>query len=96
MPANRRPDPEPVETDDVAIITAGTVLWALALVVLLVLRGRLGEDDWIRVTAAGTFLGLLGIRYVRRRRAARAASGTETADRGRGRSGGAARGRRHR
>jgi len=71
VPANRRPDPEPVETDDVAIITAGTALWALALVVLLVLRGRLEDDDWVWVAAAGTFLGLLGIRYVRRRRAAR-------------------------
>lgn len=71
MRANRRPDPEPVETDDVAIITAGTVLWVLALVVLLVLRGRLEDDDWVWVAAAGTFLGLLGIRYVRRRRAAR-------------------------
>lgn len=55
-----------METDDVAIITLGTVLWALALVVLLVLD----EPTWAWVSAAGAFLGVIGIRYVRRRRAA--------------------------
>jgi len=72
-PAPRRPDPEPLEADDVAIVTAGTVLWALALVVALVLRDRLtdgGNENWIWIFLAGAFLGLIGIRYVRRRRAA--------------------------
>ena len=63
-----------METDDVAIVTFGTVLWALALVAALVLRGRLdeqGRDSWVAVAAAGVFLGLVGIRQVRRRRATR-------------------------
>jgi len=63
-----------METDDVAIVTLGTVLWALALIAALVLRDRLddrGRDDWVWVAAAGVFLGLVGIRQVRRRRADR-------------------------
>lgn len=73
MATPRRPDPEPMETDDVAVITVGTVLWAVALVVLFLLRDRLADDgheDWVWVAAAGFGLGLIGIRYVRRRRAA--------------------------
>ena len=60
-----------METDDVAIVTAGTVLWALAVVAALVLRHRLddqGRSGWVWVAAAGLFLGLVGIRQVRRRR----------------------------
>ncbi len=63
-----------METDDVAIVTLGTVLWALGLVAALVLRDRLedqGRDSWVWVAAAGLFLGLVGLRQVRRRRAAR-------------------------
>lgn len=63
-----------METDDVAIVTLGTVLWALGLVAALVLRDRLedqGRDSWVWVAAAGMFLGLVGLRQVRRRRAAR-------------------------
>ena len=63
-----------METDDVAIVTLGTVLWALGLMAALVLRDRLddqGRDSWVWVAAAGLFLGLVGLRQVRRRRAAR-------------------------
>ncbi len=73
MPTTRRPDPEPLEADDVTIVTVGTVLWALALVVALVFRDRLadgGNENWTWIFLAGTFLGLIGVRYVRRRRAA--------------------------
>jgi hypothetical protein len=73
MAAPRRPDPEPLVTDDVKIVTFGTVLWAVALVAALALRGRLdddGRDSWVWVAAAGLVLGLIGIRHVRRRRAA--------------------------
>jgi len=68
----RRPDPEPLETDDVKIVGAGTVLWLVALVVVGVLR--LIRDDihdwWVVMCAAGVALGLLGVRFcVRRQRA---------------------------
>lgn len=75
MAANRRPDPEPLETNDVVLVTAGAVLWAVVLVVLVVLSRRSDDealDRWVWVAAAGTFLGAVGVRYVRRRRAARA------------------------
>jgi hypothetical protein len=66
----RRPDPEPLETDDVKIVAAGAVAWFVALVVMVTLR--LVRDDihdwWIEMCAAGTLLGLLGISYCVRRR----------------------------
>jgi hypothetical protein len=67
----RRPDPEPLETNDVALVAGGTALWALALVVLLVLKaaGTEVQDWWWQMCAAGAALGLLGVRYCRRRRA---------------------------
>jgi hypothetical protein len=71
--SERRPDPEPLETDDVKIVAAGTGVWAVAFVVLLILRVT-GADIhgwWLEMCAAGFLLGLLGVRYcVRRRRGA--------------------------
>ena len=72
VPSPSRPAPEPVETDDVRVVALGTGLWAIGLVVALVFREQLVEDgrgDWVWVLAAGVFLGLVGIRHVRRRRA---------------------------
>jgi len=54
-------------------ITVGTVAWAVALVVLLLIRDRLrqsGDGWWISVCATGLALGVLGSVWVRRRRAA--------------------------
>jgi hypothetical protein len=71
MAPPRRPDPEPLETDDVAIVTVGTTLWAVALAGTVLWRGALadrGQDSWVWVCAAGVFLGLVGLRKVRRRR----------------------------
>jgi hypothetical protein len=67
----RRPDPEPLEINDVALVAGGTVLWAVALVVLLVLKAA-GSDIrawWIQMCGAGVLLGLIGVRTCRRRRA---------------------------
>jgi hypothetical protein len=78
MAPPRRPDPEPLETDDVRVITLGTVAWGVVLVVLVALHGRLEDDghgSWVWIAAAGFGLGLVGLRHVRRRRAARARSG---------------------
>ena len=80
MPAPRRPAPEPIESDDVLVVTVGTALWAVGLVVTLVLHDRLsehGNGDWVWIMAAGLFLGLVGIRYVRRRRTALRAAQTD-------------------
>ena len=73
MPPPRRPAPEPVESDVVTVVTVGTALWAVGLVVTLVLHDRLsehGNSDWVWIMSAGLFLGLVGIRHVRRRRTA--------------------------
>lgn len=65
-----RPDPDPLETDDVKIVLVGTALWSVALVVLLVLlvadvtevRGW-----WLGMCGYGIALGLYGVRYCRKR-----------------------------
>lgn len=86
MTPARRLSPPPLEANDelaTAIITAG---WAVALVVLLVLRDRLpaGERWWIWTCLAGLVLGLFGLWYVprikraRARGAARRAGDTQT------------------
>jgi hypothetical protein len=69
----RRPDPPAWETDDVPVVAAGTALWAVALVVLAVLdlTGAASVHRWwLEMCGCGVALGLAGIRYIRRRRAA--------------------------
>jgi Protein of unknown function (DUF2530) len=61
-----RPVPPPLEGDDrliTAVITAG---FAVALVVLLIVRDSLAPADrwWLWVAAFGTALGLFGLMYV--------------------------------
>ena len=71
--AARRPDPPPLETDDVRTVAVGTAAWAVALVVLLVLRVATDvrvRTWWLEMCAAGALLGLAGVRYCVRRRAA--------------------------
>jgi hypothetical protein len=67
----RKPDPAPLEVDDVLIISVGTALWAVALVVVLVLKalGTDIHDWWWQMCACGAGLGLFGVRYCRRRKA---------------------------
>ncbi len=66
-----RPDPPPMETNEVLVLTIGTVLWGLAFAVLLPLHGRLAEAGkgwWVWTCVAGVGIGLLGIYYARRHR----------------------------
>ncbi|MFN2537805.1 MAG: DUF2530 domain-containing protein [Mycobacteriales bacterium] len=67
---DRRPDPPPLETDDVKIVALGTAVWAVAFVVVLVLRltGKDVQDWWLAMCGAGALRGLLGVRYCVRRR----------------------------
>jgi hypothetical protein len=63
----------PVDVDGVRAVTIGTVLWAIALIALLPFWSKLDDDGhlwWIATCAAGVVLGLLGLLYVTRRRAA--------------------------
>ena len=81
MPIARRPDPPPLETDDVRIVAAGTALWTIALVVLLLLGDRV-DRMWTWTCVAAIGLALLGLGVMRlqgqlprRDRAARSGDG---------------------
>jgi hypothetical protein len=69
------PSLRPVESDGVAVVSAGTGLWLIALIVLSLLHRRLEQDGhlwWIAMAAVGFGLGLLGIGYCLRLRHRRA------------------------
>jgi len=75
------PSPPPLEANDqfvTAIITAG---WAVALVVLLVLRDQIPPDErwWLWTCAAGLAMGLFGLWYVPRVKRARARAASRRA-----------------
>lgn len=72
MTRPRRPDPPPLRTDDRLIAAVGTVAWAVALVVLLVVDLPAGDRWWLWVCAAGIATGLFGIWYIPRLQRARA------------------------
>jgi ABC-type nickel/cobalt efflux system permease component RcnA len=70
-----RPEPPPpLEANDQLVTITGTVGWAVALIVLLIVRGRLPADArwWIWTCAAGLVMGLFGLWYVPRLKRARA------------------------
>ncbi|MGH3745566.1 MAG: DUF2530 domain-containing protein [Mycobacteriales bacterium] len=63
--------PVAVDVDGIAVVSVGTVLWAVALVLSLVYEDHLRRDGhlwWIATAACGFGLGLLGIAYCVRRR----------------------------
>ncbi|MFD4246211.1 DUF2530 domain-containing protein [Streptomyces sp. NPDC058525] len=81
--------PEPLEGPVVATITGGTILWFVLFVVQLPFYGWFSDRDllwWVWTCAAGGFLGLIGIWYVRgrdaalKRHAAAAAAAAPAAD----------------
>lgn len=75
VPSRRvhRPDPPPLETDDVKVVAIGTMLWAIGLLVLLLLIVTEAAEVpgwWLAMCGYGIALGLFGVRYCRRRHAA--------------------------
>jgi len=61
---------EPLEANGITAVTVGTIIWALATLVCLFQLDKLessGRGNWIWICACGVLLGLLGIRYTRRR-----------------------------
>ena len=66
-----RPAPPPVQVDFVRVMTVGTLVWAAAVAVTLVLAVT-GTTDWlpVAVCAAGALLGLVGIDWAKRHRPA--------------------------
>ena len=76
MKSARRPAPPPLEANDQAVTAVITAGWAIALVVLLVLRGQLPPSErwWIWTCLAGAVMGLFGLWYVPTLKRARARS----------------------
>jgi Protein of unknown function (DUF2530) len=64
--APRRPAPPPLEGDDRIITGVITAAWAVALVVLLIVRDQLAAADrwWVWVPLTGLCMGLFGLVYV--------------------------------
>ncbi|MFC1400377.1 MULTISPECIES: DUF2530 domain-containing protein [Streptacidiphilus] len=89
MKTTKLPSAPPMEANDVAIVTGGTVVWLVGFVVLLPFHGWLsdhGDTKWLWTCLAGFGLGLIGIWYCRARRdairrsqAAGAAAGSDGA-----------------
>jgi ABC-type nickel/cobalt efflux system permease component RcnA len=71
---SRRPAPPPLGANDQLVAAVGTVAWAVALVVLLILREQIPADErwWIWTCAAGLAMGLFGLWYVPRLKRSRA------------------------
>lgn len=70
-PAQPEDTTKPVDVDGVSTVAVGTALWAVALVVLLLIRDRLEENGttwWLWTCVTGLGLGLVGLAYTRRRR----------------------------
>jgi hypothetical protein len=72
--AARPSPPPPLEADDQLVIRVITAGWAVALVVLLIVRGSLppGQRWWIWTCACGVAFGLFGLWYVPRLKRGRA------------------------
>jgi len=66
--------PPPLEANDQLVTVVGTAGWALALIVLLIVRGSLpaGARWWIWTCATGVAMGLFALWYVPRLKRARA------------------------
>ena len=81
MSRERLPAPPPLEANDKLVTAAGTVGWAVALVVLLVLRNHIptAERWWIWTCVAGVVMGLFALWYVPRLKGARARSAARRA-----------------
>ena len=81
--AERPSPPPPLEADDQLVIRVITAGWAIALVVLLIVRGSLpaGERWWIWTCVAGLAFGIFALWYVPRLKRGRtpAAAGREPA-----------------
>jgi hypothetical protein len=64
VPAPTRPSPPPLRVDTVRVVLAGTAVWAVALVVLLLLGDRV-DRVWTWTCVAGIALAGLGLGLMR-------------------------------
>lgn len=60
----------PLEVNGVTAVTIGTGVWTVATLVMVLMREQLeasGRGDWVAIGVCGIILGLLGMRYTKRR-----------------------------
>jgi hypothetical protein len=76
------PPPPPLEANDPLVTGIGTAAWAIALVVLLIVRDSLpaGARWWIWTCVTGLILGLFGLWFVPRLKRARAKAALRARD----------------
>jgi type VI protein secretion system component VasK len=74
--------PPPLEANDLLVIGVITAGWAVALVVLLIVRGSLppGQRWWIWTCVCGVAFGLFGLWYVPRLKRGRARAAARRAE----------------
>ena len=74
--------PPPLEADDQLVIRVITAGWAVALAVLLIVRGSLpaGQRWWIWTCACGLAMGLFALWYVPRLKRGRARAAARRAE----------------
>ncbi len=81
MARPRRPEPAPLQTNDVLVALVGTVAWAIALVALLIYGLPARDHWWLWVCVAGICIGLFGVWYIPRIHRGRAAAAERRAAR---------------
>ena len=62
----------PLEVNGITAVTVGTGIWSVATLIMVLMRDQLeasGRGDWIAIGVCGIILGLLGMRYTKRRAA---------------------------
>ena len=67
MPGPRKQAPPPLQVDTVRVVLAGTAVWAVALVVLLVMGDRV-DRMWTWTCVAAIGLAVLGMGVMRLQR----------------------------
>jgi hypothetical protein len=73
VPKRPKRELEPLDVDAVTVVTIGTALWGVAVLVglsVLPMLRRNGHVWWVQTAAVGFVVGLYGIWYCRRRRSA--------------------------
>jgi hypothetical protein len=68
--SERRPDPEPLRTDDRKAVLVGAAVWAVMLAATLAVRADLvaqGRGWWVWTCVAGAGLGVAGLAFVHHR-----------------------------
>lgn len=60
----------PLEVNGITAVTIGTGIWSIATLVMVLMRDQLeasGRGNWVAIGVCGIILGLLGMRYTKRR-----------------------------